>query len=292
MSAEHIKRWKIGDVEVVRIAEFYDFQDDVWVLLKDAGPELLQRHAWLSPHYATPDGRMRMNFQAFVVASKGRRIMVDTCIGNDRKREFDVFSNLQGTFLEDLETAGYPADTIDTVICTHLHLDHCGWNTHLVDGRWVPSFPNARYLFGKAEWAHWQAQAKAGAPHMEHVHDAIEPIIAAGLADFIDPDHVITDEIRLIPTPGHTPGHVSVQISSAGRDAVITGDVVHHPVQMAEPDWENNFDMDKAAGAATRKSFFARYEDKPALVITSHFADPTAGRIVKDGARWRFVGGD
>jgi glyoxylase-like metal-dependent hydrolase (beta-lactamase superfamily II) len=292
MAAEHIKRWKIGEVEVVRIAELYDFQDDVWVLLKDAGPELLQRHAWLSPHYATPDGRMRMNFQAFVVASKGRRIMVDTCIGNDRKREFDVFSDLQGSFLEDLTAAGFPPDSIDTVICTHLHLDHCGWNTHLRDGRWVPSFPNARYLFGKAEWAHWQEQARIGAPHMEHVHDAIEPIIAAGLADFIDPDHVITEEVRLTPTPGHTPGHVSVLISSAGREAVITGDVVHHPVQLAEPDWENNFDMDKAAGAATRKSLFARYEDKPALVITSHFADPTAGRIVKDGARWRFVGGD
>jgi glyoxylase-like metal-dependent hydrolase (beta-lactamase superfamily II) len=292
MAVEHIKRWRIGEVEVVRIAEFFDFQDDVWVLLKDAGPELLLKHAWLQPHYVTPDGRMRMNFQAFVVASKGRRIMVDTCIGNDRKREFDVFSNLQGGFLDDLTAAGFAPDTIDTVICTHLHLDHCGWNTHLKDGRWVPSFPNARYLFGKTEWAHWQEQAKLGAPHMEHVHDAIEPIIEAGLADFIDPDHVITDEIRLFPTHGHTPGHVSVQIRSAGEEGVITGDVVHHPVQMAEPDWENNFDMDKAAGAATRKSFFARYEDKPALVITSHFADPTAGRIVKDGARWRFEGDD
>lgn len=288
MAKEHIKRWKIGDVEVVRIAEFYDFQDDVWVLLKDAGPELLLKHDWLQPHYVTPDGRMRMNFQAFVVASRGRRIMVDTCIGNDRKREFEVFSNLQGTFLDDLTAAGYPPDTFDTVICTHLHLDHCGWNTHLKDGRWVPSFPNARYLFGKAEWAHWHAQAKAGAPHMEHVHDAIEPIIDAGLADFIDPDHLITDEVRLFPTPGHTPGHVSVQIASGGHEAVITGDVVHHPVQLAEPDWENNFDMDKAAGAATRKAFFDRYADKPSLVITSHFADPTAGRIVKDGSKWRF----
>ena len=292
MAAEHIKRWRIGDVEVVRIAELYDFQDDVWVLLKDAGPELLLKHSWLSPHYATPDGRMRMNFQAFVVASKGQRIMVDTCIGNDRKREYDVFSNLQGSFLEDLTAAGYPPDSIDTVICTHLHLDHCGWNTHLVDGRWVPSFPNARYLFGKTEWAHWQAQARAGAHHMEHVHDAIEPIIAAGLADFIDPDHRITDEISLFPTPGHTPGHVSVHIASGGEEAVITGDVVHHPVQLAEPEWENNFDMDKDAGSQTRKRFFARFEDTPSLVITSHFADPTAGRIVKDGKGWRFVGQD
>jgi glyoxylase-like metal-dependent hydrolase (beta-lactamase superfamily II) len=288
MAKEHIKRWKIGEVEVVRIVELYDFQDDIWVLLKDATPDLMLSHAWLQPNFSTPDGRMRMNFQAFVVGSKGRRIMVDTCIGNDRKREFDVFCNLKGTFLQDLADAGYPPDSIDTVICTHLHLDHCGWNTHRVGGEWVPSFPNARYLFGKTEWAHWQAARAAGQPHMEHVEDAILPIIEAGLADFIDPDHVLTDEVRLFPTHGHTPGHVSVKIASAGQEAVITGDVVHHPVQLAEPDWVNNFDMDIEAGAQTRRDFFDAYADRDALVIASHFFEPTAGRIVRDGEAWRF----
>lgn len=288
MAKEHIKRWKIGDVEVVRIVELYDFQDDIWVLLKDATPELMLKHDWLQPNFSTPDGRMRMNFQAFVVSSKGRRIMVDTCIGNDRKREYDVFSNLQGTFLEDLADAGYAPDTIDTVICTHLHLDHCGWNTHKVDGKWVPSFPNARYLFGKAEWAHWERAQAANQPHMEHVEDAIRPIIDAGLADFIDPSHVITDEVSLFPTHGHTPGHVSVKIRSQGQEAVITGDVVHHPVQLAEPDWRNNFDMDIEKGSKTRREFFDAYADKDALVIASHFFEPTAGHIVKDGKGWRF----
>ena len=288
MAKEHIKRWQIGDVEVVRIVELYDFQDDIWVLLKDATPDLMLKHDWLHPNFSTPDGRMRMNFQAFVVSSKGRRIMVDTCIGNDRKREFDVFCNLQGTFLQDLADAGYPPDSIDTVICTHLHLDHCGWNTHKVEGEWVPSFPNARYLFGKREWAYWEAAAAAGRPHMEHVQDAIRPIIDAGLADFIDPDHVLTDEVRLVPTPGHTPGHVSVQISSGGQNAVITGDVVHHPVQLAEPDWVNNFDMDIESGAKTRRAFFDSCVHRDDLVIASHFFEPTAGRIVRDGEAWRF----
>ncbi len=288
MAKEHIKRWQIGDVEVVRIVELYDFQDDIWVLLKDATPDLMLKHDWLHPNFSTPDGRMRMNFQAFVLSSKGRRIMVDTCIGNDRKREFDVFCNLQGTFLQDLADAGYPPDSIDTVICTHLHLDHCGWNTHKVEGEWVPSFPNARYLFGKREWAYWEAAAAAGRPHMEHVQDAIRPIIDAGLADFIDPDHVLTDEVRLVPTPGHTPGHVSVQISSGGQNAVITGDVVHHPVQLAEPDWVNNFDMDIESGAKTRRAFFDSCVHRDDLVIASHFFEPTAGRIVRDGEAWRF----
>ena len=289
MAAEHIKRWKIGEAEVIRIVELYDFQDDIWVLLKDAEPDLMTSRDWLRPHFSTPDGRMRMNFQAFVVKSLGKSIMVDTCIGNDRKREYDVFSNLQGTFLEDLAAAGCPRESVDTVLCTHLHLDHCGWNTHRVDGRWVPSFPNARYLFSKSEVDHWHAQLKAGADHMEHVVDAINPIIDAGLADYVAPDHKVTDEVSLFPTPGHTPGHVSVHISSGGQQAVITGDVVHHPVQFAEPDWINNFDMDIDAGARTRRAFFGRYEDGEALVIGSHFAEPSAGRIVRDGAVWRLV---
>ena len=288
MATEHIRRWRIGDVEIISIVELFDFQDDVWVLLRDAKPELMFKHPWLSPHFITPDGRMRMNFQAFVVVSRGRRIMVDTCIGNDRKREYDVFSNLQGSFLEDLTAAGYPAETFDTVLCTHLHLDHCGWNTKLVDGKWVPTFPNARYLFGRAEIEHWREQVRLGAPHLEHVHDSIDPIVDAGLADIIGPEHQITDEVWLIPTAGHTPGHVSVHISSAGQQAVITGDVVHHPVQLAEPDWINNFDMDIDAGSRTRRDFFTRYQDSEVKVIGSHFADPTSGRIVSDDGAWRF----
>ena len=287
MGAEHIKTWKIGDVEVTRIVELYDFQDDIWVLLQGATAETVKQYPWLFPQFATPDGRMRMNFQAFLVTSRGRRIMVDTCIGNDRKREYDVFSNLQTSFLDDLAGAGHPPEKVDTVLCTHLHLDHCGWNTKLVDGKWVPSFPNARYLFSRVELDHWEAQKKAGADHMEHVVDAIQPILDAGLVDFVKPDHKITDEVSLIPTPGHTPGHVSVHISSGGQQAVITGDVVHHPVQFAEPDMVNNFDMNIEAGRLTRRAFFDRYAGGQ-LVIGSHFAEPSSGRILKDGEVWRF----
>ena len=289
MSVETIRRWKIGDVEVIRIVELYDFQDDIWMLLKDATPEVMLKYKdWLQPQFSTADGRMRMNFQAFVVVSQGKRIMVDTCIGNDRQREYGVFSNLAGTFLEDLAAAGYPRESIDTVLCTHLHLDHCGWNTHLVDGQWVPSFPNARYLFAKSEVDFWHKKLAAGEHHMEHVIDAIDPIIDAGLADYVDPNHKIADEVWLIPTPGHTVGHVSVHISSQGQEAVITGDVVHHPVQLAEPDWTNNFDFDQEKGAAARRAFFDRYADNGALVIASHFFDPSAGRIVSDGDVWKF----
>lgn len=282
-----MRRWRVGDAEIISVVEMHDFQDDIWVLLKDATPELPLSYDWLKPHFITPDGRMRMNFQAFLVISQGRRIMVDTCIGNDRKREYDVFSNLQTSFIEDITAAGCPPESIDTVLCTHLHLDHCGWNTRKVDGQWVPTFPNARYLFDKGELEFWQKKRDAGEAHMEHVDDAIQPIVDAGLVDFIAPGQKITDEITLVPTPGHTSGHVSVHISSAGHDAVITGDVVHHPVQLAVPDWENNFDFDKDAGAAQRRRFFGLYADQPALVIGSHFSEPGAGHIVSDGDVWR-----
>ena len=161
---------------------------------------------------------MKISFQAFVLRSRGKSVMIDTCIGADRKREYDVFCNLKTSFLEDLAAAGFPAASIHAVLCTHLHFDHVGWNTRLVDGRWVPTFPQARYLFGKQEFDHWTHLRNTGGYHdVEHLHDSIDPVVAAGLVDYITPDYQVTDEVSLFPTPGHTPGHVSVLIRSQGR---------------------------------------------------------------------------
>ena len=231
---------------------------------------------------------MIISFQCFVLRSQGRTAMIDTCIGNDRKREFDVFCNMQNTFLEDLATAGFPPSSVTDVLCTHLHFDHVGWNTHLVDGQWVPTFPQARYLFGKREWQHWQhLRATNGYHHMDHLVDSIDPILAAGLEHFIEPDFRLTEEVRLFPTPGHTPGHCSVLIESRGQQAVITGDMMHNPVQIAIPGTEARFDMDKAQAARTRCEFVQRYNNTDTLVIGSHFAEPTSGKIVSDGKAWK-----
>ena len=290
MAVEHLRRWMIGDVEVVRIVEVNAFEDDMSMLLKEGTPEFVQSFRWLTPHFATRAGRMLISFQCFVLRSRDRRVMIDTCIGADRQREFDVFCNLKTSFLEDLTAAGYPPATVNTVLCTHLHFDHVGWNTHRVDGRWVPTFPNARYLFGKKEYEHWEHLRRTGGYHnIEHLTDSIDPILAAGLAEFVGPEHRITDEVWLEPTPGHTPGHVSVRIASRGQQAVITGDMMHHPIQLAVPDLLGNFDMDKEQGARTRRAFIERYQDRKALVIGSHFCDPTAGWIVRDGAAWKLA---
>jgi glyoxylase-like metal-dependent hydrolase (beta-lactamase superfamily II) len=288
MAAEHIRHWRVGDVDIARIVEVYGFEDDISMLLQDATPLYVQRFGWLLPHFATPDGRMIISFQCFVLRSKGRTAMIDTCIGNDRKREFDVFCNMQNTFLEDLATAGFPAEEVTDVLCTHLHFDHVGWNTRLVEGAWVPTFPQARYLFGRREWQHWtHLRDTGGYHHMDHLQDSIDPILAAGLEQFIDADFRLTEEISLIATPGHTPGHVSVLIESRGERAVITGDLMHSPIQIAIPATEARFDMDKPQAARTRCEFVERFSNSGTLVIGTHFAEPTAGHIVSDGAAWK-----
>jgi len=290
MAVEHIRHWRVGDVEIARIVEVNAFEDNISMLLPGGTPELVQGYGWLRPHFATPDGRMIISFQAFVLRSRGKTVMIDTCIGADRKREYDVFCNLQTTFLEDLRAAGFPPEEVSAVLCTHLHFDHVGWNTRRVGDKWVPTFPQARYLFGRREWQHWKhLRDTGGYHHMDHLVDSIDPVMEAGLVEFIDPDFKVTDEVSLIPTPGHTPGHVSVLIRSRGEEAVITGDLMHHPIQFALPATPGNFDMDKEQGARTRVEFIGRFADRPALVIGSHFPDPTAGRIVSDGQAWKLV---
>lgn len=280
-------RWTIGDVRVTRLLESEVPGRATW-LIPDASAEALARHAdWLRPHFLDERGRIIAAVHALVVESQGRRIVVDTCVGNDKERAVPGWNRMQGPFLADLAAAGFARESIDTVVCTHLHVDHVGWNTMLVDGRWVPTFPNARYLFVRAEWEHWSAEPAAAEGDV--VGDSVRPVVDAGLVDLVAPDHRLTDEVWLEPTPGHTPGHVSVRIRSGGADAVITGDVMHHPVQCAEPEWHSSFDVDPDAARRTRRAFLERYADQPVLVLGTHFATPVGGKIVRHGDAWRFV---
>jgi glyoxylase-like metal-dependent hydrolase (beta-lactamase superfamily II) len=291
MAIQNVGRWRVGDVEIFSIPEVIALNDDIKVLLENAPPDLLLKYPWLQPHYATADGRMLINFQGFVVKAGGRNIVVDTCIGGDRQREYNVFCDLKSDFMDDLKAIGVTPDNVDTVLCTHLHFDHVGWNAQKLNDRWVPTFPNARYLFGRVEYEHWMMLYRTkGYHHMLHVEECIMPIIEAGLVDLVEMQHRINEEIWLEPTPGHTPGHVSVRISSCGHEAVITGDIMHSPIQIAVPDWIVNFDMDRGLAAGQRARFVKAAADKPLLIIGSHFPQPTAGRIVSDGSSWRFTG--
>jgi glyoxylase-like metal-dependent hydrolase (beta-lactamase superfamily II) len=290
MAQEHIRKYTVGDVEIWRIVEVFNHEDPFAMLLDGGSPELARQFDWLFPNFATDDAALRINFQAFVIRCGDRHIMIDTCLGNDRDRQFPIFNQMQTTFLADIASVGCPAERIDTVLCTHLHFDHTGWNTKLENGRFVPTFPNARYLFGREEWEHLQHDLKHGTQHyLGHVEDSITPVYEAGLVDFIESDHRITDEIVLFSTPGHTAGHVSIRIESKGETAVITGDMMHHPIQVALPTHPGNFDDNKPLAGQTRLKFMQETAGTDTLVIGSHFCDPTCGYIRGDGnGGWRF----
>ena len=293
--------WQVGDVALSRIVEF-----EVADLLPErlsvglTAAEVL-RTSWLRPDYANVDGTLRLSVHAFVIESQGVRLIVDTCVGNHKPRRNPHWNMLARPFLADLAAAGFPPDSVDFVLCTHLHVDHVGWNTRWDGMQWVPTFANARYLFGRLEWAHW-----AGAPRASGdlsptagqmldedmvLADSVLPIVRRGLHQLVETDHRITSEVSLVPTPGHTPGHVSVKISSRGETAFITGDMAHHPIQIADPTICSNFDHDRGLSTATRRQFLRDHADRPTLVLGTHFASPSGGYIVSEGGGWRFVAG-
>lgn len=279
--------WTIGAVKVKRIVELempvpYSTSRP---FLVEATPEALREHAWLFPDFVTVEGHLRFSIHALLVEAPGIRLVVDTCVGNDRPRGMTGGVALATGFLKSFADAGWTRDGVDAVVCTHLHVDHVGWNTMLVDGAWVPTFPKARYLLGRAEYEHWCTEEGEA---RQILADSVQPIFDAGLAELVEMDHQISPELRLVPTPGHTPGHVSVAIESAGERALITGDFTHHPCQMAHPEWSPVFDVDPQAAAVLRRRMFADIADQPVLVIGTHFAAPTAGHVKRDGDAFRF----
>lgn len=278
--------WQIGDVRVTKIVEL-EMAGGTRFLLPQATREAALQIPWLAPHFMNEDGRLIMSIHALVIETPTRRMIVDTCLGNDKQgRGVPGWNNLSGPFLRDLAAAGFPRESIDTVMCTHLHVDHVGWNTMKVDGKWVPTFPNARYLIGRTEFEHWRDQESQ--PDQKVIFgDSVQPVFDAGLVDLVNTDHQISPEVSFVPTLGHTPGHVSVRISSKGKEALITGDFVHHPCQMAHPEWAAAVDFDSTASTATRRRMFGVLAETPVLVIGTHFAGPTAGHIVRDGDVFR-----
>jgi glyoxylase-like metal-dependent hydrolase (beta-lactamase superfamily II) len=279
--------WQVGKVTVKRVVEMQlPTKAGAPYFIPEATAEALRKTPWLYPHFVNEDDVMQMSIHALLVEATGLRLVVDTCVGNDKPRGLLRGKALSTNFLQDMADAGWARESVDAVVCTHLHVDHVGWNTMLADGKWVPTFPNARYLIGRREFEHWSQEEEGESAAI--LGDSVQPIFDAGLADLVESDHVISPEIRLVPSAGHTPGHVCVRIESEGEAAVITGDMSHHPCQMAHPDWSPKFDSDPVAAAATRARLFAEWADEPVLVIGTHYATPTAGRVRRDGAAFRF----
>lgn len=238
---------------------------------------------WLMPHFLTEDFKLNLSIHTFVIRTAHHTILVDTCIGNDRKRDVPLWDHMNGNYLEKLAAAGARPEEVDFVFCTHMHVDHVGWNTRLENGRWVPTFPNAKYLFNQKEWEFWKDTEEEN--QLEVMGDSLNPIMEAGLAEMVDDGYAIGDEIKLEPTPGHTPGHCAVHLSGKDHDAVITGDMIHHPFQVARPDITARVDWNQEMAISTRKAFLDTYADTDTRILGTHFAPPTALRVVgaKDG---------
>ncbi len=277
--------WKIGNVSITPVIEL-DLSVDESFSLPDATPEnLAPDFDWLQPHFVEPDGKLKFRVQALLVESYGHKIIIDTCVGNDKQRSEPVFNQLNQPFLEDIAKSGFQREDVDIVVCTHLHYDHIGWNTMKVNGEWIPTFPNARYLITQPEFEYCRSQkddfwAKA-------FGDSVAPIFAAGLVELVDSNYQITPELQLIPTPGHTPGHSSVAISSQSQNAMITGDIMHHPCQCMHPDWKCVADTSPQQAETTRREFLNHVGDTDILVIGTHWSAPKPVSITQHKTAWK-----
>lgn len=276
-----MQEWKIGDV-TVRAAVEVAMPTPAAALVAEVNAASVAEHLhWLQPDYLDADCNINLAVQSFLVESAGTRIVVDTCFGHGHALPYEIPIDRRG-FPATLAAAGFAPDDVDVVVCTHLHFDHVGWNVTMVDGTWQPTFPNAQYLFGNDEYDHWNEDPDGNKANDE----SVQLLVDSGLARLVANDHEITPEVRLVPTPGHTPGHVSVRIESGDQRALITGDMVHHPVQIVHPEWPSVPDYDKPAAMAMRRKMFADLADTGVLLLGTHFNEPAGGYVTSSGQGW------
>ena len=278
-------KFTAGDLTIHRIIEQETTFLPALDLLPRLTPEMLaENRPWmLGASAIDASDVLILCFQSYIVKTPHHTILVDSCIGNDKPRPLRPKWNMKtdGTYMRALATAGFSVEDIDYVMCTHLHVDHVGWNTRLEDGRWLPTFPNARYIFGKREFDYWTGQ-NATTP-IPPFGDSVLPIVEAKRAEIVQDDFEIGDHVRILPTPGHTPGHVAFAFGRGKDTAVVSGDLMHSPLQARYPELSAKFDVDQMQSAATRRSFLERYCDTDTLCCTAHFPSPSTGKIRRWG---------
>ncbi len=271
---------RIGEIEVWRVLEIHAPFMTPEELYPTAGPDvrsIVERHV---PGGLCPKtGRLILPVQGFLLKTPAHVILVDSCVGNDKSvpKMLDWNKRSSNRFMAAMTAAGVAPEDVDYVLCTHLHVDHVGWNTKLEDGRWVPTFPNARYLLPKADEALYRDHEGF------HYTQSVLPVIEAGQAELVEPGHMLGDHVTLIPTPGHTPGHVSILVQSGGTQAVITGDALHSTAQCHHPEWHFVFDNDAPQAAVSRRNLLESASEKNQTVLGSHFALPSVGRVRAKG---------
>lgn len=282
-----------GEVSVERVLEFDGPGLDPFFLLPELTQGVLDEHRhWLEPYLLDPaSGKLRSSFHSFVIRTPRSVTVVDTCGGNDKQRpNRPRYHMKKHPYLERLAAIGVRPQDVNYVLCTHLHGDHVGQNTRLVDGRWVPTFPNAKYLISRVEWNYWVDAANRRKYNEDlFFEDSVQPILDAGLVQFIDDGFSVDRGISAVQTPGHTPGHLCVRIEHEEREvAMMSGDLMHNALQVSVPALNSCFCVDAAQSRATRHLFLEHCHDNATLVLPAHFPTPTAGRVMRTGGRFHF----
>lgn len=275
------RTWRFGKLTITQVVEVESTFSHRFIL-SDADDDALADMPWLSPHYVDSDGKLRLSIQAFIIDDTENRIIVDTCLGNNKERAMDVWSNLSGPFLENLKKAGYERHTITHVICTHLHIDHVGWNTMWNGESWVPTFPNSEYIFTNVDWEHWSKSEHSD--DIRTMEDSVLPLFQQANTRLVSMSEEILPHIKLIPTPGHTPGHVSVCVESDGKQALISGDIMHHPCQIAHPEWGSHADHSPELAEETRRCVMEQLENTKTALLGTHFSRLACGFVVGSNA--------
>ena len=286
-----MKKRQCGLFEIQAVEEWSGLYRNPLEMYPDATPEIVDRHRdWLVPEALDSEtGQMLFAFQSYLVRTGRYTILIDTCVGEDKERpNRPNWHRQKWPWLDNLKAAGVTPEEIDFVMCTHLHVDHVGWNTKLQNGRWKPTFPNACYLFGETEFRHWEREAQDLDFMREVFADSVLPVMDSGKATLIDADYQIDDGLTIELTPGHTPGHICLHANSLGQHAVFSGDLMHHPLQVPEPQLSSIFCSDAAQSRATRSAFVDRYTGTDSVILPAHFPGRSAGRMREHGGRTLF----
>jgi glyoxylase-like metal-dependent hydrolase (beta-lactamase superfamily II) len=281
----------LGEITIHPVVEQQGaFFDALGFFPKLTKEQLDENRHWLQPEFVDPQDRLVLCIQSFVIKTPRHNILIDACVGNHKPRPSRPFWNMLDSdrFENGLAAAGVAVDDIDYVMCTHLHTDHVGWNTRLENGRWVPTFPNATYIMADRELAHWSQREKENPQSVPWITDSVLPVIAANRAKIVTSDFAFDDSIRLIPTPGHTIDHFSVLIGRSA-DAMITGDMIHSPLQGKYPDLGMMSDYDSVQAGATRRAVFDRFCDEPTIMCVTHFPSPSRVRVRRWAEGYRFI---
>jgi glyoxylase-like metal-dependent hydrolase (beta-lactamase superfamily II) len=266
---------------------------DVFEFFPTLTKELLEENrSWLQPTFIDPaSGKLVLCVQGFVIKSAHHNILIDSCVGNDKPRPARPLWNMMksGRFEQGLAAAGLTVNDIDYVMCTHLHVDHVGWNTRLENGRWVPTFPKAKYIMADRELAYWTQREKDDPSGVPWITDSVLPIVEAKRAQIVKSDFAFNESIQFIPTPGHTIDHYSVLVGRPGQDALITGDMIHSPIQGKYPELGMRADYDSGQAGQTRRKVFDRFCEEPTLLCLAHFPAPSTARVRRWDESYKFV---